>query len=146
MSHPYYREAEGLRFECTGCGACCKRPGPVFFPGPDLARAAAFLDLAPGEFRRRYRVRKVDGTPAMDPGDVPCPLYDDDRGCTIYDARPTQCRTFPFWPEIARRRRSWEKAARECEGIGRGRIHRVAEIEAHLEACAEVGLPREAPW
>lgn len=32
-------------------------------------------------------------------------------------ARPTQCRTFPWWPQNLISDYDWQLAARECEGI-----------------------------
>ena len=40
--------------------------------------------------------------------------------CRVYEARPLQCRTFPWWPVNLRSRRDWERLGRECEGVGRG--------------------------
>jgi Fe-S-cluster containining protein len=145
LPKPYYLSANGLRFECTRCGDCCTRPGPVYFPPEDLQRAAAHLGTTPEGFLRRYRARRGNGVAALDGGDAPCPLYDADRGCTIYEARPTQCRTFPFWPELVNRKRSWEHAGKSCEGIGRGKRHAPAAIEPLVVACRET-LPPEDPW
>ena len=146
MTQPYFAAQGGLRFECTGCGDCCRKPGPVFFPGPELERAAQALELSLREFRRRYRVTRVDGVTAIDPGNVPCPFLLEDGRCRIYEARPTQCRTFPFWPEVAITERSWRKAAKDCEGIGRGPVHPPQVIATHLAACHDVGLPHDDPW
>jgi Fe-S-cluster containining protein len=37
--------------------------------------------------------------------------------CTVYGARPKQCRTYPFWPQNLSSKEAWEKTAQECEGI-----------------------------
>jgi hypothetical protein len=116
----------------------------VYFPPRELQRAADFVGLTPREFRSRYHVRLLDGVPALDPGnDLPCPFYDAEDGCTIYEARPTQCRTFPFWPEIAGQKRAWDREARECEGMNRGPRHSVIEIERSVLACEAADLPGE---
>jgi Fe-S-cluster containining protein len=147
LTRPFYRSGRGLRFECTQCGNCCTRPGPVYFSGPDLGRAAAHLGLSETQFRGRYHVVTLDGVAAIDPGDQsPCIFHDEEQGCTIYEGRPTQCRTWPFWPEIVFRRRSWDKAATDCEGMNRGRRHRVEEIEQAVFACRDAGLPEGDPW
>ena len=147
MPEPYYAKAGGLRFECTRCGLCCTRPGPVLFPPADLARAARFLGSSPGGLARKYRMTRRDGVNVLDAGEAgACPFHVEGRGCSIYRARPTQCRTFPFWPEIVRRRRSWENAGRGCEGIGRGRRIGVEAIERALQACVDAGLPEADPW
>ncbi len=40
--------------------------------------------------------------------------------CTIYEDRPLQCRTFPWWPGVVSSERGWKRLGRECEGVGRG--------------------------
>jgi Fe-S-cluster containining protein len=147
MTRPYYARNDGLRFACTRCGNCCTRPGPVLFPKNELADAAAAAGLSVRRFRRTYDIVDEDGIPTHDPpGDAPCGLYDPRVGCTIYEGRPTQCRTWPFWPEVVKRRRSWEKASEECPGMDRGPRHAPAEIERTLVACQEAGLPEGDPW
>ena len=31
--------------------------------------------------------------------------------CSIYDVRPIQCRTYPFWPSILKNKQTWEEEA-----------------------------------
>jgi len=148
MSRPFYESAGGLRFSCTRCGNCCTRPGPVYFPASDLKRAAGYLKITEDDFRRRYRlVPQEDGVEALDPpGDEACVFYDDARGCTIYEGRPTQCRTWPFWAETVQRRRSWDKATRDCPGMNQGRHHTPREISRALVAWETLELPEGDPW
>ena len=40
-----------------------------------------------------------------------------DKKCQIYSVRPTQCRTFPWWPQNLKSEKEWQEAARYCEGI-----------------------------
>ena len=40
--------------------------------------------------------------------------------CSLYSARPTQCKTWPFWKEVVDSRSTWLSAAEDCPGIGRG--------------------------
>jgi Fe-S-cluster containining protein len=51
------------------------------------------------------------------------------RKCAIYSVRPSQCRSWPFWPENLSSPEAWNKAARKCPGINRGRLYSVGEIE-----------------
>jgi hypothetical protein len=146
MPKPYYQTASELRFECTRCGNCCTRPGLVYFPPEDLRRAAGHLGLSHTVFRRRYRLRIENGVYALDPGDAPCPFYTEEPGCGIYEGRPTQCRTWPFWPEVVTRKGSWDAAAKDCEGMNRGTNVTVREIEKSVELCAQAGLPEADPW
>jgi Fe-S-cluster containining protein len=42
-------------------------------------------------------------------GSEPCSLLGKDGRCTAYNARPTQCRTYPFWDELLQDAESWKK-------------------------------------
>ena len=82
-----------------------------------MEAAAAYLNLSLDIFVERY-IRKVGERYSLREIE---PSYDcvflKDKRCSIYDVRPTQCRTFPFWPSLMRNREEWEKAAKNCEGI-----------------------------
>jgi Fe-S-cluster containining protein len=56
-------------------------------------------------------------------------------GCSIHPAKPTQCRLFPFWPELVENRKDWERAARTCPGIGTGPL---IQIGTALETASEM--------
>ena len=83
-------------FRCSGCGECCRWTGHVLLEPGDLAPLAehlgldveAFIDahtrLAPN--RRQLAL--------LDQADGSCAFLDGDR-CTVYSARPLQCRSFP---------------------------------------------------
>ena len=60
-----------------------------------------------------------------------CVFWETD-GCTVYEARPLQCRSFPFWSSSLSSRDQWEDFSTHCPGIGRGRVHRRREIERWL--------------
>jgi Fe-S-cluster containining protein len=49
--------------------------------------------------------------------DERCIFLTSDKKCSIYQARPTQCRTFPFWPHIVASSYDWQRSQRDCEGI-----------------------------
>ena len=112
--------AHGLRFECQpGCTECCRRKGFVYLNDADVARAAAFLGMSAAEFERRYVYRTRRRMRLRVPREVHCPFLND-GGCSIHPAKPTQCRIFPFWPELVASRREWLKTAHYCPGIGKG--------------------------
>jgi Fe-S-cluster containining protein len=43
--------------------------------------------------------------------------------CSLYSARPQQCKTWPFWPEIIEDKKSWNDAKSGCPGIGKGTVY-----------------------
>ena len=54
----------------------------------------------------------------------------DTRRCTVYDARPRQCRTWPFWDSNLRTPEDWEETCRVCPGSGTGRLYQIDQIES----------------
>jgi Fe-S-cluster containining protein len=114
---PWY--ADGLSFACTGCGGCCTgAPGYTWVSSEEIAAIAAYLKLSVAEFSRRY-LRRVGGRYSLTElrPHYDCVFLEDRKRCKIYPVRPTQCRTFPFWPENLQSPESWEEAAKRCEGI-----------------------------
>lgn len=127
-AEPWYRE--GLRFACTRCGACCRGEGYVWIDTAEAEELAAFLALDVDEFGRRY-LRRVDRRLALIDGpDGACVFWDD--GCSVYPARPRQCRTFPFWARNLAREAAWNETAELSPGVNQGRLYELHEIEALL--------------
>ena len=128
MPDEFYKD--GLRFACQpNCGACCSQQGEVFVSGPEIHRLATFLRLSQPEFRKRY-LRKVHGKHALtDQVSGACIFLSPDLKCTVYEARPDQCRTYPFWPQILRDKLSWEWESLKCPGIGKGEIVPLIQIK-----------------
>lgn len=58
-----------------------------------------------------------------------CILLKDGK-CTVYEQRPLQCRTFPFWPQNIIAKERWNGTQEECPGIGEGRHYTMEEIES----------------
>jgi Fe-S-cluster containining protein len=124
---PWY--AAGLRFQCRRCGACCSgAPGYVWLRAEEAAAIAARLGMEPAAFLSRH-TRRVDGGLSLreDP-DGRCVLFEAGRGCRVYEARPRQCRTWPFWARIVATRAAWERESAECPGMGAGELVGPEEI------------------
>ena len=63
-----------------------------------------------------------------------CPFLDGAR-CTVYEARPAQCGSFPFWPENVKSRKAWDDLAAFCPGVGQGDFVPLHTIRAQLRRC-----------
>ncbi len=127
---PWYRH--GLRFECTRCGNCCGggTPGFVWVDDAEIRRLARRLGLSESEVRRCY-TRHVPGwgTSLTETEGYDCVFYDHALGCTVYEDRPLQCRTWPFWDRVLASPRTWEIEAEECPGMNQGRRFDLVRIE-----------------
>jgi Fe-S-cluster containining protein len=128
---PWYRD--GLAFRCTRCGHCCTgAPGYVWVSREEIETLASFRGEDVGAFSAKF-VRRVHNRYSLieKPGGD-CVFWDQDAGCTVYSARPVQCRTWPFWPENVETPEAWEQVCQVCPGSGHGRVHSVEEIRCEL--------------
>src|SRR3989442_1776575 len=88
---------DGVRFTCQpGCINCCNMQGYVYLTETDLERAAKFLGMTARAFEAKYVYRTRHQMRFRKPRDKQCPFLEK-HGCSIHPAKPTQCRTFPFW-------------------------------------------------
>jgi Fe-S-cluster containining protein len=112
---PWYHN--GLNFKCTGCGQCCTgSPGYVWVNEKEIEAIANHLNISKDEFMKTH-VRHVDGKYSLkEKSKYDCIFLKDNR-CTIYSVRPTQCKTFPWWPANLQSPERWQGAAKSCEGI-----------------------------
>ncbi len=148
--------ADGLDFTCTQCGNCCTGgPGFVWISENEIQRLADFLHLDVLSTLKKY-ARRVGGRVTLkeklNHGSHDCIFLDEidavrfdpragheiryrKRICKIYDVRPLQCRTWPFWPENLQSHEAWQLAARRCHGMNRpGRRFNPDKIHAIRDA------------
>lgn len=124
-----------LRFTCQpNCSVCCQVEGEVYLSKQDLLKAAAFLNLAPETFEQQYCIRTRSQLRFRKPPDRQCHFHRDNC-CSIHPAKPTQCRAFPFWPELLESESAWAEAAQYCPGMNQGELVNIAEAQG---AAAEM--------
>jgi len=93
---------------------------------------ATFFGLATRQFTQKYCDKDSNGYWKVADFTKACRFLENKK-CTIYQARPTQCRTWPFWPELMNAR-SWAKeVAGFCPGVGKGRVWTENEIRRQLK-------------
>lgn len=131
--------AGGLRFTCTQCGNCCTGPtGYVWFNDDEGRAIARLLGVDEATFRRTHARREPGGWSLRErktSHGYDCVFLDRESVpgkavCSIYHARPGQCRTWPFWPENIHSPKSWESVKRNtpCPGMGSGTLVPVEAI------------------
>ncbi len=125
--------AKGIRFECQGSGKCCMSRGThgyVYLTLADRKRFAGHLGIDVRTFDRRY-CERTDGHIHLKNPAADCQFLDGKR-CSVYEGRPSQCRTWPFWPENMNAK-SWNREIKTfCPGVGKGRVYTQEEINGLL--------------
>jgi len=134
-----YWYANGLHFECLGCGRCCSGPaqGYIWVTRSEIQIIADFLKITASQLRRDY-LRRVGlrTTIVEQPSTKDCiflnhglrGLHGEKPRCIIYPVRPGQCRTWPFWPINLASPDAWNKAGQKCPGINRGKCYSYEQI------------------
>lgn len=113
---PWYKD--GIPFKCQQCGRCCTgAPGYVWLKEEDEERIIELLKISKAHFRNQY-TRTVNGALSLKEmhGSYDC-IFFKDRKCMIYQARPIQCRTFPFWRSNLESEASLIDATMNCPGV-----------------------------
>lgn len=130
---PWYHA--GLPFECTQCGDCCTgAPGFVWVNDEEIRNLATFLEMPVEEFADRF-VRQVGNRRSLvefPTGD--CVFFDTEkRSCQVYEARPRQCKTWPFWHSNLTTPEDWAQVCEVCPGSGQGKTYTLEEIRERLK-------------
>ena len=124
----------GLYFECTVCGECCRHSGGKVEITPiEALIIASALDISPEEFLREYGHQENGSIELIDNEDGHCIFLLEDR-CSIYDSRPSQCRNFPFWPENLKSHYRWKQLRSFCPGIDQGELYFLETIRQKLSS------------
>jgi len=140
VDRPFY--AEGLKFSCTRCSSCCRHEsGFVYLSENDLSRLANEFKLDYTAFVETW-CRWIPFTPGTErlslkeKSNFDCIFWN--NSCGVYNARPLQCRSFPFWGDhVLCSQKAWEAAGRDCPGINNGELHSREEIEGFIRQTEE---------
>jgi Fe-S-cluster containining protein len=114
---PWYED--GLNFSCTGCGKCCKVNGDVWLAPEEVSKIMEHLDYTSrSQFRTDFIKAEILQDDDEDKSwmclkrkEGACIFLGDDKKCKIYEHRPVQCQTYPFWPSLLSDPAAWEEEA-----------------------------------
>jgi len=143
---PFY--SQGLYFACKRCSACCRfDSGYVFLSEKDVSLLLAELNITQEKFIDLYCrwVPSENGKfelSLMEKSNYDCIFWEavpgtgiaenSGGGCSVYRARPLQCRAFPFWSSIVCNKIAWEVTGRNCPGMDKDVFHTGDSIEKWL--------------
>jgi uncharacterized protein len=131
---------EGIRFECQGSGKCCTSRGTygyVYLSLEDRKRLAKTLKMKTQAFTKEH-CETTDGLFHLKDPRGDC-VFLKGAQCTVYEGRPTQCRTWPFWPENMNPRAWRRDVVNFCPGIGKGKLYSPEDIQKILEQELDSG-------
>lgn len=140
----------GLRFGCTQCGNCCSGPpGYVLFTDAEAEAIAGRLGMAVGDFVERFTEETSRGRSLIDiqtASGYDCVFLDrctvpGKAVCSIYEDRPEQCRTWPFWKDMLRSRDDWVRAKATCPGLDSGKRYSPVEIRVIRDGAPPADSP-----
>ncbi len=144
----------GIEFSCQMCGTCCRGfdEGEIYVYQDDILRLTQSLNITKkselSKFARQYLKIINDSFFWKEPGAARGKTYrfkslgfkfaDDDEhcqflkdnGCTVHEARPFQCRCFPFWQMLVSSRKNFINYSKKCPGLKvlKGRHYTKEEI------------------
>ena len=125
--------AAGLQFACSRCGQCCTgEHGTISVSMKDIETIATRLGQPCTDFIAMYCYIFEGGYSLNEGENGDCCMLKDGRTCLIYDIRPIQCLTYPFWADKVLTEQDWICESRVCRGIGNGRLFSHREIEELL--------------
>jgi len=131
----------GIEFSCQMCGTCCRGfdEGEVYVYQDDILRLTQSLNLTKkselSKFAKQYLKVINDSFFWKEPGAARGKTYrfkslgfkfaDDDEhcqflkdnGCIVHEARPFQCRCFPFWNMLVSSRKNFINYSKKCLGL-----------------------------
>jgi len=105
---------------CESCqGRCCTgESGYIYVTKAEIEKISELLGLSVHNFVSEYLFKKGYKYSIKEQkfnDSYECVFYNrESNGCNIYDARPNQCKTFPFWDYYKTR---VQELKLECPGI-----------------------------
>ncbi len=138
MSNKFYKN--GINFKCQGSSNCCvsrNSYGFVYLSNKDLLRFSKFFSITKKKFINKY-CNYTDGFLHLKEirKNGEC-LFLNKKKCSVYKARPTQCRTWPFWSENLNSK-TWNNEIMDfCPGIGKGKLFNKSKIDKKIKEDLE---------
>lgn len=133
----------GLRFSCTMCGNCCSGPpGYVLVTDEEVAALAKRLKITVEAFIRDHTNMMSEGRSLNERQTEhgnDCEFLDRTTMpgraiCGVYEDRPKQCRTWPFWPSVVKSPSTWASSKRVCPGLDKGTLVTVQQIRIQRDS------------
>lgn len=124
MSSIIKKDGYGFAFDSSACsscsGNCCiGESGYIWINALEIEALANYLKISIEELKSKYlfkegykfSIKEVK----LDKNNFACCFFNiEKKQCMIYEVRPIQCRTFPFWSYF---KDNIDEVYKECPGI-----------------------------
>ena len=123
---------DGIKFQCQGSSNCCVSRGSygyVYLSNKDILKLSKFTKLKYEDFISLYCDQTDGFTHFKERNKNGKCQFLNNKKCSIYKARPTQCRTWPFWSENMKVKTWNEDIAKFCPGINKGKLINKKKID-----------------
>jgi Fe-S-cluster containining protein len=105
--------------KCATCGGkcCIGEKGYIWVSAKEIEAISRYINVDIERFKLDYLKKikyKYSIKDVLINGSYECLFFDHQKGCMIYEVRPQQCRTFPFWDHV---RDNLEQERVNCPGI-----------------------------
>ena len=104
-------------FTCQQSGNCCRCPGYVYVTQHDITNMAHIKECTSSEFKTRYTQQKKGWSLIASPTFRTHCFLNKKNQCTVYNARPSACKTYPNWPHIWKNDTTLLNEAKKCPGL-----------------------------
>ena len=124
MSNLIKKDGYNFAFDSSACsschGNCCiGESGYIWISENEILNLAKYLKISQNEVREKYlykasykySIQEIQ----LDENNFSCCFLNvEKKQCMIYEVRPMQCRTFPFWEYF---KKNENEVYKECPGI-----------------------------
>jgi len=127
---------KGINFKCQGSSNCCVSRGSygfVYLSNKDIKRIAKYFKLSIYLFKKKYCIKTNNYIHLKEINQNGNCQFLENKKCSIYSARPTQCRTWPFWTENMNFKKWNKEIINFCPGIGKGSKINFSKIKNQLK-------------
>ena len=106
--------------KCESCqGQCCTgESGYIWIDENEIKALAKYLNLSFDEVKFKYLEKfgvRYSIKESVYKNGYKCAFFDEKNlNCSIYEYRPKQCRTFPFWEYF---KKNYNELVKECIGV-----------------------------
>ena len=122
---------KGIKFKCQGSSNCCVSRGSygyVYLTKKDLQRFSQYFKISTLLFKKKYCQYSDGYLHLKEVNKNGNCIFLKNKRCSVYKARPTQCRTWPFWKENMNAKKWNNDIKNFCPGIGKGKKYSYDQI------------------